>query len=330
VRATTRRRVLEIVEKTGYRPNPLISAAMVQRRSPAHLACSATIAYLNCYTEQALWQSSPWQSRFYEGARQRADELGFALEEFRLFARSMTPRRMERILQTRGISGLIIGSFQCAHAHLSLNWSVFAPVAQGFSLIRPLLHRVANDYSDSMGLALRALRRRGYRRIGLVISPKIDARCRYGFSAGLHIYQRHVARADVIPLLGADFTKPDLFESWFGRHRPQAILTPHLLALDVIRELGMRIPEDTGLAHTDWQPSYAEWAGVDHRVEHAGRAATDTVVTQLFSNQRGLPEAPAATLTRGAWVDGPSVRTIDVPATMPRQPKSVTIRTKDD
>ncbi len=326
VSESTRQRIMEVVRRTGYRPNPLVSAAMAQRRSATRLACSTTIAYLNCHTNHALWRSSPSQSRFFEGARARAEELGFALEEFRLCERGMTPKRMERVLKSRAIAGLIVGSFQCAHAHLSLDWNLFAPVAQGFSLVKPLLSRAANHYMQSMEVGLRALRRLGYRRIGLAISAEIEARCQHGFSAGLAIYHQQTAAADIIPMLNSDLKDPEVLKRWYAKYRPQAILTPHLTALESLEEIGLRVPADVALAHTDWHPTYEGWAGINHRVENAGRAATDVVVSQLFTNQRGLPSAPITVLTRGEWVSGASVRKIDVPAPLPRLARSVTVK----
>jgi hypothetical protein len=170
------------------------------------------------------------------------------------------------------------------------------------------------------------LRRRGYRRIGLAISPEVEARCQHGFSAGLFTYQQYIAKSDVVPILNTDFKRPEQIERWVERHRAQVILTPHVNAPAVLSQLKLRVPEDVALAHTDWHPAYTGWAGVDHRVETAGRAATDMVVTQLFTNQRGLPAAPITMLTRGVWVDGPSVRTIGPPAALPRLPRSTVVK----
>ncbi len=325
VKECTRERVLEAVRLAGYRPNPLVSAAMAQRRSPDRLACSTVIAYLNCYNDQELWRSSPSQSRFLNGARTRAEELGFSVEEFHLFDRGMNPRRIQRMLESRGIAGLIVGSFRSAHAHLSLDWDRFAAVAQAFTLTRPALHRAANHYFKSMEAALRALRRLGYRRIGLAISSEVDTRCQHAYSAAMAVYQRNIADADAIPVLNSGLKDAAILRRWHGRWRPQVIVTPHLCAIDTLAAIGLSVPGDIALAHTDWHPNYVQWAGVDHCVETAGRAATDLLVTQLFTNQRGLPAAAISMLTEGVWVDGPSAPRIDVPAPLPRLPRSVMV-----
>jgi hypothetical protein len=61
-----------------------------------------------------------------------------------------------------------------------------------------------------------------------------------------------------------------------------------------------------------------QWAGVDHRLEEAGRAAVDLLVEQLMSNTRGVPECPRMVLTEGKWMDGKSLRKRAEVAPLPR------------
>ena len=89
-----------------------------------------------------------------QGARARAEELGFGLEEFWL--RGMSGKRLCSILSNRGIQCLILAPiFSRAHGHLSLEWERFSTVTTGLGLWRPQLHRVHFDHYGNMVTLMR-------------------------------------------------------------------------------------------------------------------------------------------------------------------------------
>jgi LacI family transcriptional regulator len=304
----TRKRLWRLAEKLGYKSNPLVSAWMTHRKRVAGRPISAALGYLICFRELVLWRRNPSTYRYYIGAKRRAMELGYSLDRFWLGEPGMTPQRMNEILKARNIRGIIVGSATVSHAHLSLDWNAFAAVAQGFSLRHPNLSRTANNYSRSMNLALRHVRRLGYRRIGHVISHAVDSRIdRLSTSAFLY-YQQLIPRGDRVPNLFWHTEEPDVLKKWFERHRPEAIVSHNLEARTRLESWGISVPDDVGFAAFDWHPHMRQWAGVDHRLEEAGRAAVDLLVEQLMSNTRGVPECPRMVLTEGKWMDGKSLR----------------------
>ena len=303
----TRNRIKQIAAEQGYELNPFVSAWMAARRAPLPGSVAPTIAYVICIPDPAVWQSTPSIYRFYLGAKERARELGFNLEEFPLCPRKMSASRLNQMLDARGVRGVIVGSAGTSHAHLKLDWRRYAAVAQGLTLKKPELSRTANNYSGSMTLALRELRKLGYSRIGYVTMPQIDARVAGGWTSAFLYYQTKVAKADRVPELFWDDTEKSLLR-WHDKHAPQAIITHDAAVRRVLEHHGIRAPRDVGLANIDWDPSLDGWAGVDYCVENAGAIAADLVVEQLLRNEYGVPKVAKTVLTDGRWVKGPSVR----------------------
>lgn len=307
--AATRDRIRALAKKCGYKQHPFISAWMSHRRAAQGPSRAVKIGFLVRMSNRRTWQSTESFTRYYQGAAARAEELGFAFEEFWLGAPGMTQARMNRILHTRGVDGIIVGSSAMARSSLRLDWEQFAAVAQGFSLVRPALSFSANDYAHTIGLALRELRHLGYRRIGYFIPPVVDARWSpYGPGAYL-VYQQQIPDSDRVAAFSGDVKKKQDFQRWVQHERPDAILALGTEVEQWLREMRLRIPADIGVVYADWnQRETGHGAGVDHQLETAGAAAVDLLATQLQTNERGLPSIPRAVLVPGRWVPGATVR----------------------
>jgi len=84
--------------------------------------------------------------------------------------RGFTNKRLSQILFTRNIQGVVVAPMPRARGHLSLEWSHLASTVIGYSCTQPNLHRVTKDDFRNTLLALRRLKHRGYRRVGLVVA----------------------------------------------------------------------------------------------------------------------------------------------------------------
>ncbi len=314
INGQTRERILHVAARLGYRSNPFVSAWMANRRTVRKLECSSTIAFINSFQDQALWKRRASFTRFVQGARRRADTLGFQLEEFRLAGPGMSSQRLSEILYARGIQGVIVGSLAEANGQLQLEWDRFAAAAQGYSLNLPRLHCSCNNYFKTTLLALRELRLLGYRRIGFAMSAAVNARGGQLWTGAFAAYQQEIpAKMRISGFIPDSWTKT-AFLKWFLKTRPDAILTCHVDIPGYLADAGIRVPEDVGVAQTDWHPEYAGWSGVDQNVEVAGANAVDLVAAQLLNNERGIPESPKVVLTDGAWVKGITTRVVGRPA----------------
>ena len=298
----TRERIQQVARDLGYSANPLVAAWMSHRRCARATRDEPTIGFINCLSPPALMHEIQTFERFFRGAGARCEALGYQMEELQLHAPGMRPDRLDRIFKARGIRGLVVSAQPTAHGHLRLDWSAYAAATHGYTLVRPNLSRASNDFNSTAALAIRQLRRRGYRRIGLLLAPEIDVRGRRLWSGSLMTYQQQIAAADRIPF--AEWRSDETVFRWLRKHRPEVIMTVHWQLLQLLQGAGYRAPEDIGLLHLDRHPCYEGWAGVDQQIEQAGAAAVDLVVERLLTNDLGLPSLPKIVLTQGCWRDG--------------------------
>lgn len=316
ISAPTRQRIREIAEQLGYRPNPLVSALMTQLRHGKEVVRPSTIAYLTAHAEEGGWRQPGPFIEFNNGARRRAEALGYTLEEWWLHKPGITPQRFCNILYTRNIHGLLVAPLPPGGCDLPLDWPHFAAATIGYSVSLGM-HRASNDQYGSISCALRELTKLGYKRIGLAISAESDQRVKHYWSAGMLVQQQQIAPEDRVPSLLATGSFPGAFVEWFKSHRPEAVLSLSEKVLEVLRDLGANAPQDVGFAHLALSAGELEWAGVNQNSELVGAAAIDLIDAQLRLNERNLPRYPKTVLIPGEWVPGPTVR--DLSAAPPRR-----------
>lgn len=300
----TRRKILRLAESLGYQRNAILGDLMGYLRTlkthPAHSA----LGFLTAWPTRDGWKQAPNHRRFHAGVKARAAELGYALDEFWLHERAMTPARMTGILQARGIKGLIVHSLPDINGRLDLRWQHFASVTKGLTVAVPSMHRVVSSHYDDMQLVVGRLKQKGYKRLGLVLGAAHDLRVGRAWLASYCLYENEVAPADRIPALL--FPKPSvaLFARWLREHRPEAVIFADQWVPQWMDELGLKAPRDVGLVHLDWSAEHAPMAGIDSNPEALGTAAIDLLVGQLHAHEYGVPVREKVVEVKGRWVAG--------------------------
>jgi len=302
----TRERVQALAAELGYRPDPVLSALNAYRQANRSVAFQSTIGCINLY---ASVRKHTLYEDFYQGAKQRAWELGFNLEEFPVEGSDQW-ERLPRILKSRGIEGLLIlpspltmqEQFQAAFP-----WSDFSTVLLGQALGRQIFHLVINDQTQSAVIAVRELHALGYRRIGLVMPLEFAQATDYHFLGG---YFSECVRQGIasLPLLD-DSASEKLFRKntarWIKKERLDAVIASgdgHILP--ALREANLRTPEDIAVAFLSRMDALPEYAHVDQHGLQIGMAAANQLVDLLRRNERGIPSLPMRHLIPGAWTDG--------------------------
>ncbi len=306
----TRRRVLAAADELGYRRDPRLAELMVHLRRGRAGLVPPVIAYIGSMHQVFGVRDSPMARRLQRGAEVRALELGYRLERFVLGAGGLTERRLAAILRARDIRGALIGPLTADSAKLQLDWSSVAAVAVGFSVCEPGLHRVANHATQTMRLALETLHARGRSRWGVYLREGIDARVDYSWSSTfMHTWHRHHPEAALLPPLLCRKWERAEFQTWFRRHRPDAVVTIQLEVLDWLRSLA-RVPQEVAFVHLDWAPEMGDIAGIDQQSERVGAAGIEQVAAQLSQHELGVPTTPKTIYVGSAWREGWTVPSI--------------------
>lgn len=305
----TRQRIGRLARKLGYRPDPEISRYMAYlRRDRSSGVFRSTIGFLNFQDNPDGFHGGGFYTRFLEGVRVRAEDMGFALEEVWAGNPAISAKRLKTILQARGIDSIIIPPLPRDAVHLELDCSGFYGVTIAFTLESPRLARISHDHVEGIRLAMKNVARLGYKRPGFISTTYSNARVRQHWSGGFLGCSELLPKADRVPSLLLDTLDCPALTAWLTKHQPDVILTPHVELFGLLLKRGLRVPHDLGYVLLDWSSGDPSWAGIDQHVSHLGHAAVDVLIAQRNRNEAGAPPHARTILIEGSWRDGETVR----------------------
>lgn len=305
----SRRRIKEIAVRLGYKPHPLVQALMTQRRT-RRLPGFETIALVTSHAEET-WRGKDVCRWYLGGLKGQAANHGYRLEVFALDAFGDDPARLAEVLRARGIFGVILAFSRDHTDAVEFPVEHFSVVGLGTYFARTFVDRVHLNGFANVKLALGELRRRGYRRPGLLVPAHNNTVVGGLWTAAALDEQRGRPQAECCaPLVVGDGRRTQReFVAWFQAHRPDAILTYKAPVADFLRDLGVAVPDEAGVAHLfGTETERAGTAGVDGQLGQVGAAAVDLLVQKMGLNAQGHPAYPRDILITGSWVDGPTVR----------------------
>lgn len=304
-----REEIFQIAEEMGYRPNPMISALMHNLRSGRTPQSQANIAFLHNYPTRGDWRKLQFCRELYSGVKSRCESSGYTASVFWSGDPAVSPQRLRDIMLARGICGIVVGGVEAPKRHIRLLCDDFALATLGYSLWRPALHRACTDMRHSLSLAVRQVGKLNYRRIGVVYSSISDSRLAHSWTSAIAVEQFIHPEWMCRPFAAQHVNSGD-FKAWLKTEKPDVIINAGLEGIyELIRDLGVRIPEDIGyVALLGDNDATDPIATVQRAWESLGEAGVDLVVAQLMRNERGIPKSRRTVLIEGNWVPGLSVR----------------------
>lgn len=315
VSPATRERILCVAKELGYKPDARIGSWMARVRD-AKDKDLLPIAWLNTSEERDAWQRFPFMSPHLDGARERGLELGYKIEEIWCREPGMTMQRLSKILYQRGIEGAIV---PFPVRHFRLDWDHLACVTIGDTLLAPRLHRITADITFNLLLALKSLRRIGYRRVGICLARSVDTAANYSIRTMAHDLCASAAKNERVPPLfhppawekgGSHKDKEGEMVKWLKRYRPEVIVGYNNHLEPWVKAAGYRVPEDVGIIHLAVDDDVLDWAGIHSRRHKMGQTAVEWLVSLIRNRQFGVPETPLNILIRGSWQSGRTLRTL--------------------
>jgi LacI family transcriptional regulator len=306
VSPATRKRVLRIARRLGYAPDPGLASWMARVRG-SRVKEFQPIAWLNAHSEKDAWTKYKFLSPYLEGARDRARELGYKIEEIWVYERGMTMQRLAQMLYQQGIEGAII-TFPARH--FRLKWDYLAAVSLEGSLLVPALNRVTTDTFSNFTL-MKRVKRLGYERIGVCLDKAIDHRVYDAIQAMTRYLENSPSRTKRIPplfyrgeSLGDWQARKNQVIAWLLRHKPQVIVGHSSRLVECVEDAGYRVPQDIGIVHLATDDDVRDWAGIFSNRRAVGTTAVEMLVSLIQNRQFGVPPTAVNASVRGTWQPG--------------------------
>lgn len=313
VSEATRERILRIAKESGYVPDARINSWMA-RLQEAKSKDLVPIAWLNTSGERDAWHRFRFQSPSFEGARERALDLGYSLVEIWLREPGVTMHRVSKMVYQRGIEGVIIPH---PARHVRFEWDHIASVTLGESLLAPRLHRVTADVPFNLLEALKSLKRIGYRRIGICLRLFVNGTSEASVRSISRDFSLGAPGSRGVPPLfhppywrkgSAPAERQQAVLAWFERYKPEVIVGNDNYLKGWLTAAGYRVPEDVGVIHIAVDDDVLDWAGIHSNRRYMGATAVELLVTWMRNRQFGIPKSPLSVLIRGTWQMGNTVQ----------------------
>ena len=303
--AATRAKVQALARECGYRPNPRIATLMAHIRRAQARTTGECIAFVWVHTTREEAARDPFLRKVRAGASQRAEQMGFKIEEFWAHDPGLSDLRLQEILLSRGIIGVLLSPVMTSDTalHLDWDWRHFAAAVIGNVTWTPELHHAGHHHFLAMRLVLAELARLGCRRPAALIETKSNERTKHAWEASFLAH--HPDRRHALSLVRSVTPDPGTTDlgAWLTARRPDALIvsTTDLLQLPGVRAAcqRLRLPLVTLYWSEATPPGIG---GIDQCYDRVAAHAVDLVVAQLNANEIGPPDLPRIMLFPGRWV----------------------------
>jgi Transcriptional regulators len=301
-------RVRAAAEAAGYQRNPLTGAVMSLLRRSRGQQFRGVLAALEVVEPGRPSHAVRYNESLLAGISERANELGFKVERFEIGPQGVRLNRLDTILHTRGIQGLVVLPASGFPDLSPLSWTRYTAVYADYFIDHPPLHCVCSDHYRSMVGLLQELHARGYRRPGLFMEITHDERLHFRWEGAFLALQKYLPETAPVPALRLKSITRSDFESWFKKHKPDVVLGHAPEAISWMKAAGAKIPKTHAFVCLNSLRCEDECAALDLRSSLLGARAAELVIGQLLHNEFGVPEQPSLTTIPAILREGPTLR----------------------
>lgn len=312
-----RERIKKIARELGYKPNPNVAKSLSEIAKTGHAKVGERLAFLTTHNTAGGWQEVQHIARCFDGAKQRAHEIGYELESFWALEPGI---KLADVLYARGIDGILLAPtgvelISEGRRTIDFDWSRASVVEIDEQLDDPQFRIVRHDHFSSMLETLYQLESLGYRRIGFAVKRTTEARNRHRWSSAYLLWSRMRNSEGEIPLFLYDEEDVPAMGRWVRENGLDAVLGLPVEYL-MLKRTGIRCPEELGFALLDLQEVPGEdmvCSGIDQNSRAIGASAVDLLVGLLHTSEKGPPPNPVKLVCAGRWFAGGSTRTVGQP-----------------
>jgi hypothetical protein len=289
VKAETLRKVRAAIRKTGYHPDPALSALAAYRSlgGKGGAGKGSQLAFLDC-------DGTHYSRIVLEGVKKEASLLGYTVESFRLKPEHKAQAQLNRMLYHRGVRGLLFGPSDEPQIFEGWDWPEFALVSLGALTHQPAMHAVTPDYFHGALSACRLLKAGGCQRIALVLDPRLEARTGHRWTGG------YVAGLGSCPkplFYSTAGWNPDKLKRWIRNESVDGLLTIHGEVWKALCSMPLKM--------VFLNDQFREHDGVELELDprHIGAEGVRLLHHSLLRREFGLPAEPKMLALQGVLKD---------------------------
>ncbi|MEM9161233.1 MAG: LacI family DNA-binding transcriptional regulator [Verrucomicrobiota bacterium] len=307
---STRERVAKVGREMGYKRNPYLTALSQQIKSSKQKRLKATIAYLGFFdapSKRSARQSShDWLEDFYIGAKKQAEMLGFGMERFNPWKAKLSEKRLNEILISRGILGIIIHPPYSDLREWDIDWERFS-VCVNNSVRFPIpFHTVGCGRHEAMIELIDRARELGYRKIGLVLGKQQDDFHAHVQRCAISDFQLNLPKKMQVPHCIEELVTKEVFYDWLDSYKPELVVAGFDEIYYWMKERGYSIPGDIGLVRPQ-VCGIRSLSGMKYDHQAVGAAAVDLISGQMNRNERGIPSKRKQVFINAVWNPGETI-----------------------
>lgn len=316
----TRERILAEAHRIGYVRDPLLDAFNFHRLRKLAAKEAPSVAFVVDANASSYFFGVPYHPGVYEGIRAAAETHHLRVEVFPLGGKDMTARRLNTILTSRGVQGILLSTFTLSTRAIELDWDHFAAVKIESHHLLPQIDVVSNDQTQVVRHCMRRLRELGYRRIGLATGLEDENRLIDNFSSGVLVEQATLPADECVPpLLFERTTLPRIAQqvvAWVRDQRVDCIISnwPELILGTpwdgqgtTLATTTLRIPQDVAFASLDVPSNATHVGGIVQNHRLVGQRAMERLSVLVRTHHKGAPANPSATYVPGFFREGPTI-----------------------
>lgn len=318
----TRERIVKEARRIGYVRDPLLDAFNFHRLRKLAAKQTPSIAFVVDANASPYFFGASYHPQVYEGVRAVAEAQHLSVEVFPLGTREMTASRLNTIIASRGISGVLLSTFTQATQSIELDWDQYSAVKIESHHLLPQHDIVSNDQWRAARMCLRKLRELGYRRVGLATARDDELRLQDNFSSGVLVEQATLPESERVPTLL--FQRAPIAQvmeqvvAWIREQKVDALMSnwhelitfaPNSRDGAHLTSTNIRVPDDIAFASLDVPTDSLHMGGVVQNHRLVGMRAMEQLSVLVKTYHRGAPMNPSATYVPGYWRDGATIPT---------------------
>lgn len=304
--------ILGEVNRLGYQIHPYVRCTMSARRMQQSTPRQVPIALLNLWNPSTEITQPPAYRTMLNGCMARARELGYRIDAFSPREAGITMARLDRILQSRGICGILVPPLPTSHGHLRLDWNRYTAIAMGFTLRYPDLNRVTCNLALAMQTIIHQLKNTAVKRIGFITTASSEKRLNSHHTGSFLSWQNQMTTITRLPICRVRRGEANILKRWVLRHRPDVVVLQFAAMLEWIHEAGFSIPGDFRAAVLDLYEEDTKIHGIDFSGTRLGndllgQKAVEMLISQIERHDQGVPARPTVLMVPPLWHAGATV-----------------------